>query len=55
MRLSPIFNKDNDGVVLVKLNGEPYNIQVADRATARLLPVAENAKKNCSGFSINGQ
>lgn len=47
------FNKSNDGVVLVKLAG-PYNIQIADRAKAELLPVAENAKKNCEKFTING-
>lgn len=48
------FTKQNDGIVLVKLNGSPYNIQIAERAKAQLLPVAENAKKSCPDFSISG-
>lgn len=49
------FNKPNDGIVLVKLNGSPYNIQIAERAKAQLLPIAENAKNNCPSFTINGE
>jgi len=47
--------KQNVGVVLVKLNGSPNNIQVSNDANVQLLAIAENAKKICSKFSINGE
>lgn len=49
------FSKQNDGIVLVKIDGLPYNIQIAERTKAQLLPIAENADKNCPNFSINGK
>jgi hypothetical protein len=46
--------KNNDLIILVQFNGDPRNIHVGDKANEQLLPIAQNAKKNCPQFSING-
>lgn len=36
------------GVVLVKIDGEPYRISIADRLVPELVPIAREAQKSCA-------
>ncbi len=37
------------GVVLVKVDGEPYRISIADRLVSELVPIAREVQKTCDG------
>ena len=37
------------GVVLTKIDGEPYRISIADRLVDELVPIAREAQKTCGG------
>lgn len=37
------------GVVLTKVDGQPYRISIADRLVPELVPIARQAQKNCGG------
>lgn len=37
------------GVVLTKIDGEPYRISIADRLISELVPIARKAQKTCDG------
>lgn len=38
-----------NGVVLTKIDGEPYRISIADRLVDELVPIAREAQKTCGG------
>lgn len=40
------------GVVVTKLNGQPYRISIADRLIPELVPIAREAQKTCSGLQF---
>lgn len=41
------------GVVLTRIDGDPYRISVADRLVPELLPIAREAQKTCSELQIS--
>lgn len=45
------------GVVLTKIDGQPYRISVADRLIPEIVPIAREAQKTCPDlqFSIDGK
>lgn len=44
------------GVVLTKIDGEPYRISIADKLVPEIMPVAREAQKTCHDlqFSVDG-
>lgn len=40
------------GVVLTKIDGEPYRISIADRLIPELVPIAREAQKTCRGLQF---
>lgn len=52
--IKSLLSDPKNDIVLVRVAGNPYNIQVSNRVKDKVLPIAEASKKNCPKFSING-
>ncbi|TAH33483.1 MFS transporter [Candidatus Saccharibacteria bacterium] len=46
--LFPAAETSSNGVVLVKVDGKPYRISIADRLIPELVPIAREAQKTCT-------